>query len=447
VADLKYLVSVYEPNLQIQYDKWSTILESTKTYKKIVYVGLDGNKKAGLEYSAEIDQVLISTESEDFSEQSYFNKTLDLEPGQMCVSKIIITQKEEGNEVSVMFCAPIYSPELSGVLMLVCNTGKIFESLNANMSDTNGKVYLINDFGYWTSDQLEYKSIDSEYYIVSYAMGLLPKDRWELQKDKSHLAGAEGFYTFEESDFQNKLNENRDEPKVFLESSHCIIATLIQKGSPHDYYIYAGLKDKIGKIAAEHYISLIIIFLISSIIAVITSANRAKIEDIRNVSAYDSMTKAYTRHQGLKLLENYLENMSAYEKMCICYIDINGLKEVNDSLGHAIGDELIVTVVSTIKNAIRDHDIIIRMGGDEFIVAFTMVDKASAELIWSRIQKSFKSINAMEDRKYIISVSHGIVEISHAEKNVNLHEVITQADTKMYDEKMRIKKSYRAIRP
>ena len=448
ISDLQYLVDTFDPQGGNVYTEWCAILQSSKTYKKIVYIDKDGMESMGADYDSESGNVEEPDRYEDVSGENYFQQSVKLGEGQIYISQIIIGGADDNQNVYTMFCAPIYSPELSGTLILVCNTGLILDELLTRMDETHGIVYIINEYGYWTSEDGVYKNIDARYYSIVYDVGILPVGTWEIRKEQKHAIGEKGFYTFEEVDFAEGLIANRasDEQSVVMQASHCKLVTLIENGSEYDYYINNTAWHKIGKIVIERYIYLIVFLIVSIIACALVVRNRVNIERIRNTSDFDFMTKAYTRHRGFELLGEYIENISFYKKICLCFIDINGLKEVNDTLGHSCGDELIITVVDTIRNTIREQDIIIRMGGDEFLAVFTKVDKAIAEVIWSRIRESFKGVNSMEDRQYIISASHGIVEINESQKNIDLSVIVTQADDKMYVEKIRIKKTLNVIR-
>jgi len=129
----------------------------------------------------------------------------------------------------------------------------------------------------------------------------------------------------------------------------------------------------------------------------------------------------------------------------LCFIDINGLKEVNDVLGHKLGDELIVLVSSVIKKTIREQDFLIRLGGDEFLIVFHNIRKEIAEDIWQRIVQNYNQINQIEDRPYMISVSHGIVDFDNTCKDL-VDDLINAADEKMYHEKQIIKSGLTVVK-
>lgn len=158
-----------------------------------------------------------------------------------------------------------------------------------------------------------------------------------------------------------------------------------------------------------------------------------------NELIYDSLTGAYNRRSGLaKLSRMFTYDDRRQFTMSLCFIDINGLKQVNDELGHKYGDDLIVSTVDTIKNIIRDYDFVIRLGGDEFLIVFNGINAETAETIWLRIVEAYEKINQEENRPYLISISHGIVEYNNKQKT-QLDNLIREADEKMYLEKRIIK--------
>lgn len=158
-----------------------------------------------------------------------------------------------------------------------------------------------------------------------------------------------------------------------------------------------------------------------------------------NEMMYDQLTHTFNRKAGLSKLSRLVQfDNGRHLKLSMCFIDINGLKEVNDYLGHKFGDELIVDAVEGIKKEIREEDFIIRMGGDEFLIVFRGIDEEHAESVWQRINQLYDQINKTEDRRYIISVSHGVVAFDNYEKS-ELEMLIRTADDRMYIEKKYIK--------
>jgi diguanylate cyclase (GGDEF)-like protein len=88
----------------------------------------------------------------------------------------------------------------------------------------------------------------------------------------------------------------------------------------------------------------------------------------RGVAMFDDLTGAYRRGAGLAELEREIaRSVRTDEPLVLAFIDLDGLKAVNDSLGHAAGDRLLVAVVETLAARLRSYDVIVRVGGDEFV--------------------------------------------------------------------------------
>ncbi len=167
-----------------------------------------------------------------------------------------------------------------------------------------------------------------------------------------------------------------------------------------------------------------------------------------NEMMFDSLTRVYNRKAGLSKLQQIVLSADKWKgNFSVCFLDINGLKQVNDLLGHKYGDELIVSTINIIKETIREGDFVIRLGGDEFLIVFINADEKIAERVLQRIQEKYNSINETENRKYLISISHGIITYNHLQQT-GIDSLIKVADEKMYIKKRQIKNDpkFRVIR-
>lgn len=120
----------------------------------------------------------------------------------------------------------------------------------------------------------------------------------------------------------------------------------------------------------------------------------------------------------------------------LIFIDLDNFKEVNDTLGHDIGDALLILVAKKIKEVIRDEDTIARIGGDEFIVLLDNVgnNKSDAKInisnLAEKIREVLNKITHIEGHINVSTPSIGITLFSDA--SVSVRDIIKQADTAMY---------------
>lgn len=161
-----------------------------------------------------------------------------------------------------------------------------------------------------------------------------------------------------------------------------------------------------------------------------------KLEKLAN---YDGLTKAYNRRMGLIILKENLKYARRNKNhLTISFLDQDNLKEVNDILGHDYGDESLKIISNTIKEEIRDSDIICRMGGDEFLIIFPDCNRDNARKIVSRIRNKINEKNNNLD--FNISFSAGFYEYD-GKSDIRVDEFIKIADSDMYEEK-NVKKQY-----
>lgn len=146
----------------------------------------------------------------------------------------------------------------------------------------------------------------------------------------------------------------------------------------------------------------------------------------------DELTKAYNRRYGMNTLQKLLDEK---ETFALVMVDLNDLKGVNDDAGHSAGDDYIRTCCDIIKDKIRERDMLIRIGGDEFVVVLHQCLDEGAQNKMALIANVVENV----DRPYKMSLSYGIV-CSEGEPTQRLEEMLEEADAKMYD----FKKAYKA---
>jgi diguanylate cyclase (GGDEF)-like protein len=90
------------------------------------------------------------------------------------------------------------------------------------------------------------------------------------------------------------------------------------------------------------------------------------------IAETDALTGARTRAAGMDDLEHEIDRARRTNAtLVVAYIDVVGLKAVNDTYGHTAGDELLRCVVQALRRHLRTYDLIVRLGGDEFLCAMS----------------------------------------------------------------------------
>ena len=142
----------------------------------------------------------------------------------------------------------------------------------------------------------------------------------------------------------------------------------------------------------------------------------------RALMLQDSLTGSYRRAAGFLELEREIVKAERTEhSFVLSFIDVDGLKVVNDTQGHSAGDDLLRHVVRNVRQVVRDYDVIVRYGGDEFICGMADVTVADVRERLGRANHALHNENA--------SVSVGVVLRMRGE---GLAALIARADSAMY---------------
>ena len=158
-------------------------------------------------------------------------------------------------------------------------------------------------------------------------------------------------------------------------------------------------------------------------------------ELIRRQAHFDSLTALPNRFLSLDRLSQILmEVQKNHEKAAIFFLDLDDFKKVNDSLGHEVGDKLLIEAAHRLQQALKKNDTVGRLGGDEFIVLISSLDDESdALVIADRLLKAFRKPFKLEGRDLILTLSIGIA-ISPKD-GTSASVLLRNADTAMYQAK------------
>lgn len=165
------------------------------------------------------------------------------------------------------------------------------------------------------------------------------------------------------------------------------------------------------------------------------TALRSAESRLSHIALHDALTGLGNRHQlDICLRQNISRaaSRSGTDHFALLFIDLDGFKNINDSLGHTIGDELLVEVTRRLQGALRQDDIAIRMGGDEFLVLLNSLRTASdAEQLCRKLLSAVAAPIATSIGEAVCTTaSIGIALFpDHAD---SADELIRAADTAMY---------------
>jgi len=152
-------------------------------------------------------------------------------------------------------------------------------------------------------------------------------------------------------------------------------------------------------------------------------------KEITYLGNHDFLTGLYNR----RFFEDELKRLDTERNFPLTIImgDVNGLKLINDSLGHSLGDELLVKISKILKLAFRSDDIVTRVGGDEFVIILPKTEGFEAEKMIDRVKNLLANENVGNSE---FSISFGFDVKTCIDQDSA--DILKSAENKMYRQKL-----------
>lgn len=433
---------------------WLAFSNRKLIYDQISFIDLDGNEVIRVNYAPTGATLTKAKDLQNKADTNYFNDAISLEENQVYVSKLELNK--ENNLVSqpikpmIRLATPYYGArgQLEGIVILNYSASDLLSQVEKIASTSQGNIFMMNADGYWLYNSSDSSKAWAFMYDNQKNVSFKNEfpDVWETiqANENGALISEKGVFNYTNilTDDEFALDSKQS---LTLGLGDWTIVSCIPPDTDDGQLLTSNLGDTALLVLKNHLFAYFLIFLMALFLAMLLTINKLKNDEIRYFSEYDTMTGVFNRRAGFDKLTQLYKNIEKNEtEISVCFIDINGLKDVNDYLGHDAGDELILTITNGIKNNIRENDFLARLGGDEFLIVFDELDEISAEEIWKKVVDGFEQINDNDNRRYVISASHGIESFNSS--NEYIDTIINQADEKMYREKKIIKKDLQVIR-
>ncbi|MCJ7702042.1 MAG: diguanylate cyclase, partial [Anaerolineales bacterium] len=186
---------------------------------------------------------------------------------------------------------------------------------------------------------------------------------------------------------------------------------------------------------------------IAGSISDITDRKKAE-ERLLHDAFHDALTGLPNRALFMDRLDHTLERIkrnSDYQ-FAVLFMDLDNFKDINDSIGHLVGDKVLISVAHTIQGGLRAMDTLARFGGDEFIILLEDVtDVQGVTRVTDWINEQFMDPFVVAEHEVSTSASIGIVLCNSEFKNAE--EIIRDADIAMYSAKAQGKSQAKFFEP
>jgi diguanylate cyclase (GGDEF)-like protein/PAS domain S-box-containing protein len=162
---------------------------------------------------------------------------------------------------------------------------------------------------------------------------------------------------------------------------------------------------------------------------------------IARLAYHDMLTGLPNRAQLRQLLDEAIAACPAGKHVALLFLDLDHFKDVNDTLGHSVGDELLVELTQRLRAQIQPADMLGRLGGDEFVIVLPNCEIARASLIATSITEALASPLRLGNRQVSVSASMGVS--IYPDNGTDIDTLMQQADAAMYNAKQAGRSTHR----
>ena len=132
-------------------------------------------------------------------------------------------------------------------------------------------------------------------------------------------------------------------------------------------------------------------------------------ERIRKLINFDALTGLPNRTMFASRFSQALAlTQRSGHQLALLYLDLDHFKNVNDSLGHQVGDGLLIEISHRLQSVVRDEDAVSRQGGDEFVIVLPLTDAQQAAHVADELQAQVRRICKLEHHELVVTSSIGI---------------------------------------
>lgn len=213
-----------------------------------------------------------------------------------------------------------------------------------------------------------------------------------------------------------------------FEANSVVCAPLKSKGK------VLGVVELVSKISRDDF-SEEDIFILTTLAdyAAIALENAQYFQKVKELTVTDDVTRLYNSRYMYDYLEQELKRAQRYAtEISVIFLDLDYFKNVNDTYGHLIGSKLLREIAQVILSRLRNVDMAIRYGGDEFVILLPSTPKDNALRVAERIRKTLKNNIFLQEEglKIMQTASFGVASFP-IDAN-NKIDLIREADRAMY---------------
>jgi diguanylate cyclase (GGDEF)-like protein len=172
-------------------------------------------------------------------------------------------------------------------------------------------------------------------------------------------------------------------------------------------------------------------------IAIDNARHFKKIQEVSRTDEYTGLPNARYMHEILPKLLNSCERDN--QPMAVVFMDIDNFKLVVDAYGHLQGSQVLNEIGQTIAAQLKENDILIKYGGDEFIIILPNQNKIESHKVVAVVQDAIRTSEYLQNEEFPIKLTASFGIATYPEDAKTVKDLLIKADNQMYQIKMSTK--------
>ncbi|WP_434380088.1 diguanylate cyclase [Melittangium boletus] len=161
--------------------------------------------------------------------------------------------------------------------------------------------------------------------------------------------------------------------------------------------------------------------------------NHGRIAQVEDLAYLDDLTHLFNlRYLHLVLDREFKSAQQTHGVFSLLFLDLDYFKAVNDTHGHVLGSQLLVEMAHVLKSCVRDRDVAVRYGGDEYVVLLRGTDSGTALKVAERIRRAVEGHRFLAAEGHMVSLTTCIGVASYPEHTLDKATLLDMADRAMY---------------
>lgn len=412
-------------------------------YDQIRYLDTVGMETVRVDYHRGSPSVMSDHLLLQKGTRYYFIRALLLDAGEIYVSPFDLNVEhgvvETPRKPVIRFITPVFDSlgQRRGAVILNYLGENLFQALGQAIEGTEQRTFLANWESYW----LLGPDPSVEWGFMYYGDGMHTVDTsfpgaWEQMSavHDGQFRTVDGLFTFTTIHPVAEIIQGHS--ITMGENAHDEFNDVWKLISFVPASVLSAIETPIRRLwGIAHGILMIVAAGISWFYARFRVRRAEYQERIEFLAKYDSLTGACNRHYFEQSIADEEARARRYRhSISFLMIDITRFKQINDTHGHHIGDEVLKEVSAILKNSVRETDVVVRYGGDEFLIMFPET-ASEAEAARARILHAMTGLNADTSRfGFPVLLALGSSHWDPA-AGVTIEDVLSYADERMYEHK------------